>query len=104
MTPHLRGEHGPVAHRRAGQLSFSIAGDRGGSTFGLTRVYPRVATMEHMTERDVVTVRGLRKAYGTRVVVHELDLDVRAGAIVGLAACSAAGRATTDSIISGLMS
>ena len=35
-----------------------------------------------MSERDVVTVRGLRKVYGTRVVVDGLDLAVRAGEIV----------------------
>ena len=56
---------------RGSTTRFSILGYRRGSTCGLTRAHPRVATMEHMTERDVVTVRGLRKAYGTRVVVHE---------------------------------
>jgi len=60
--------------------------------------------MEHMTERDVVTVRGLRKAYGTRVVVHELDLDVRAGEIVGLAGANGAGKTTTVECIQGLRS
>jgi ABC-2 type transport system ATP-binding protein len=68
------------------------------------RVHPSVATMEHMTERDVVTVRGLRKAYGTRVVVHELDLDVRAGEIVGLAGANGAGKTTTVECIQGLRS
>src|ERR1700735_413404 len=57
-----------------------------------------------MTERDVVTVRGLRKAYGTRVVVHELDLDVRAGEIVGLAGANGAGKTTTVECIQGLRS
>ena len=37
-----------------------------------------------MSTSDVVTVRGLRKSYGTRVVVDGLDLDVPAGEIVGL--------------------
>jgi ABC-2 type transport system ATP-binding protein len=60
--------------------------------------------MEHMTEPDVVTVRGLRKAYGARVVVHELDLDVRAGEIVGLAGANGAGKTTTAECIQGLRS
>lgn len=37
-----------------------------------------------MNEPDVVTVRGLRKSYGARVVVDGLDLTVPAGEI----ACS----------------
>jgi ABC-2 type transport system ATP-binding protein len=58
--------------------------------------------MEHMTEPDVVTVRGLRKAYGPRVVVHNLDLDVRAGEIVGLVGANGAGKTTTVECIQGL--
>jgi len=37
-----------------------------------------------MNERNVVTVRGLRKSYGKRVVVDGVDLTVAAGEIVGL--------------------
>ena len=55
-----------------------------------------------MTECDVVTVRGLRKRYGTRVVVDGLDLDVRAGEIVGLAGANGAGKTTTVECIQGL--
>lgn len=55
-----------------------------------------------MDERDVVTVRGLRKTYGTRVVVDGLDLDVRAGEIVGLAGANGAGKTTTVECIQGL--
>jgi ABC-2 type transport system ATP-binding protein len=58
--------------------------------------------MEHMTERDVVTVRGLRKAYGARIVVHSLDLDVRAGEVVGLLGANGAGKTTTVECIQGL--
>jgi ABC-2 type transport system ATP-binding protein len=60
------------------------------------------ATIEHMTERDVVTVRGLRKAYGTRIVVESLDLDVRAGEVVGLLGANGAGKTTTVECIQGL--
>ena len=55
-----------------------------------------------MTERDVVTVRGLRKTYGARVVVDGLDLDVRAGEIVGLVGANGAGKTTTVECIQGL--
>jgi ABC-2 type transport system ATP-binding protein len=63
---------------------------------------PRVATIKHMTERDVVTVRGMRKAYGTRIVVDSLDLDVRAGEVVGLLGANGAGKTTTVECIQGL--
>ena len=55
-----------------------------------------------MSERDVVTVRGLRKAYGNRVVVDGLDLDVPAGEIVGLIGANGAGKTTTVECLQGL--
>jgi ABC-2 type transport system ATP-binding protein len=51
---------------------------------------------------EVVTVRGLRKAYGKRVVVDGLDLDVRAGEVVGLIGANGAGKTTTVECIQGL--
>jgi ABC-2 type transport system ATP-binding protein len=51
---------------------------------------------------DVVTVRGLRKAYGETVVVDGLDLDVPAGQIVGLTGANGAGKTTTVECIQGL--
>jgi ABC-2 type transport system ATP-binding protein len=60
-----------------------------------------VTRIEDMTERDVVTVRGLRKTYGARVVVDGLDLDVRAGEIVGLVGANGAGKTTTVECIRG---
>ena len=55
-----------------------------------------------MSEFDVVTVRGLRKSYGSRVVVDRLDLDVHAGEIVGLIGANGAGKTTTVECIQGL--
>jgi ABC-2 type transport system ATP-binding protein len=55
-----------------------------------------------MDKTQVVTVRGLRKAYGNRVVVDGLDLDVRAGEIVGLIGANGAGKTTTVECIQGL--
>ena len=55
-----------------------------------------------MAESDVVTVRGLRKTYRSRVVVDRLDLDVRPGEVVGLAGANGAGKTTTVECIQGL--
>ena len=50
----------------------------------------------------VVHVRGLRKSYGGRMVVHDLDLDVAAGEVVGLIGANGAGKTTTVEILQGL--
>jgi len=55
-----------------------------------------------MDKTQVVTVRGLRKAYRNRVVVDGLDLDVSAGEIVGLIGANGAGKTTTVECIQGL--
>ena len=55
-----------------------------------------------MNETDVVTVRGLSKSYGSRVVVDGVDLDVRAGEIVGLVGANGAGKTTTVECVQGL--
>jgi ABC-type transport system involved in cytochrome c biogenesis ATPase subunit len=58
--------------------------------------------MFFMHETDVVTVRGLRKSYGGRRVVDDLDLDVGAGEIVGLIGANGAGKTTTVECVQGL--
>jgi ABC-2 type transport system ATP-binding protein len=58
--------------------------------------------MDDMSESDVVTVRGLRKRYGGRTVVDDIDLDVPAGQIVGLIGANGAGKTTTVECIQGL--
>ena len=50
----------------------------------------------------VVTVRGLTKSYGGRVVVDALDLDVGAGEVVGLIGANGAGKTTTVECLQGL--
>src|SRR5215217_1100019 len=59
-----------------------------------------------MTRSDsssaAVTVRGLRKKYGDRVVVHDLDLDVAAGEVVGVIGANGAGKTTTVECLQGL--
>jgi ABC-2 type transport system ATP-binding protein len=51
---------------------------------------------------NVVTVRGLCKQYGNRVVVDGLDLDVPAGQIIGLIGANGAGKTTTVECLQGL--
>ena len=51
---------------------------------------------------DVVTVRGLRKLYGGRVVVDDLDLDVARGEVLGLIGANGAGKTTTVECLQGL--
>lgn len=57
---------------------------------------------DRMNNSEVVSVRGLRKAYGDRTVVAGLDLDVGAGEIVGLIGANGAGKTTTVECIQGL--
>jgi ABC-2 type transport system ATP-binding protein len=62
----------------------------------------RVGTINCMSETDVVTVRGLCKSYGDRLVVDGLDLVVHAGEVVGLIGANGAGKTTTVECIQGL--
>ncbi len=55
-----------------------------------------------MNTHEVVTVRGLRKSYGGRAVVSDLDLDVFAGEVVGLIGANGAGKTTTVECLQGL--
>ena len=50
----------------------------------------------------MVAVRGLRKTYGGRTVVDNVDLDVRPGEIVGIIGANGAGKTTTVECIQGL--
>ena len=46
-----------------------------------------------MTE-PLLRVRGLRKSYGDKVVLHDIDLDVAAGDVVCLIGSSGSGKST----------
>lgn len=50
----------------------------------------------------IVTVHGLRKTYGDRVVVDDVHLEIRAGEVVGLIGANGAGKTTTVECIQGL--
>ena len=48
-------------------------------------------------------VRGLRKNYGARRVVHDVSLDVASGEVVGLLGPNGAGKTTSFSMMVGLV-
>ena len=52
----------------------------------------------------ILNVRGLRKSYGARTVVHEAGLTVRNGEAVGLLGPNGAGKTTIFYMITGLVS
>ena len=53
--------------------------------------------------RSAVTVKGLRKAYGDRVVLDGIDLSIREGEIFALLGPNGAGKTTTVQILSTLI-
>ena len=52
---------------------------------------------------SLLQVRGLRKNYGARRVVHDVSLDVRSGEVVGLLGPNGAGKTTSFYMIVGLV-
>ncbi|MEU4240081.1 ATP-binding cassette domain-containing protein [Actinoplanes sp. NPDC026619] len=52
----------------------------------------------------MITVRGLRKSYGTQVVLDGLDLDVPRGTVFSLLGANGAGKTTAVKILSTLLS
>jgi lipopolysaccharide export system ATP-binding protein len=55
-----------------------------------------------LTEARVLRVAALTKSYGRRVVVHEVDLEIRQGEVVGLLGPNGAGKTTTFYMVVGL--
>ena len=53
--------------------------------------------------RSRMQVRGLRKNYGARRVVHDVSLDVMSGEVVGLLGPNGAGKTTSFYMIVGLV-
>lgn len=57
-----------------------------------------------MTAKDdppILSLRQIRKSYGSLAVLHGIDLDVRAGEVVALLGENGAGKSTLSNIISG---
>ncbi|TQC44019.1 ATP-binding cassette domain-containing protein [Rhodococcus sp. WS4] len=56
-----------------------------------------------MTTRSAITATGLRKAYGDKLVLDGLDLDIAEGTIFSLLGPNGAGKTTTVQILSTLI-
>jgi ABC-2 type transport system ATP-binding protein len=56
-----------------------------------------------MSIPPAITVRGLRKAYGEKVVIDGLDLDIPTGSIFALLGPNGAGKTTVVNILSTLV-
>ena len=56
-----------------------------------------------MTDPALITCRALMKCYGTFTAVAHLDLQVRAGEILGLVGANGAGKTSTLRCIAGIM-
>ena len=54
------------------------------------------------TRAPIVTVRGLRKSYGARQVLHDISFDVHAGEILGIVGRNGMGKTSTVEVIQGL--
>jgi ABC-2 type transport system ATP-binding protein len=52
---------------------------------------------------EAVTVHGLRKVFGSRVAVENLNLGIRAGEVFGLLGPNGSGKTTTIRMLCGLM-
>src|SRR4051812_729621 len=55
-----------------------------------------------MAADPVISVRGLRKSYGSNEAVKGIDFEVRAGEVFGLLGPNGAGKTTTIEILEGL--
>ena len=51
----------------------------------------------------MLDVRGLRKAYGDLVAVHDISFSLKAGEVLGLLGPNGAGKTTTVSMVAGLV-
>ncbi len=56
----------------------------------------------HRTDAPVIDVSGLSMAYGSRVVLREIDLQVARGEVIALLGPNGAGKTTTIEILEGL--
>jgi len=56
-----------------------------------------------ITTRSAITAAGLRKAYGDKVVLDGIDLDIAEGTVFSLLGPNGAGKTTTVQILSTLL-
>lgn len=74
-----------------------------GGSPGALEVRPaRQPSDDRASESEMLTITGLRKAYGPNQVLAGVDLTARSGEIVGLVGPNGAGKTTLVSIVAGL--
>ena len=52
--------------------------------------------------KDAIQIRGLKKSYGSHMVLNGLDLQIKKGEIFALLGVNGAGKTTTLECIEGL--
>ena len=57
--------------------------------------------MTNSSRTPILSLRGIRKAFGPIEVLHGMDLDIHAGEVVALLGENGAGKSTVSNIISG---
>src|SRR3954451_15582998 len=65
--------------------------------------YPGAADLIAQAAGQALVLRGLTKAFGERIAVDHIDLDVPAGSFFGLVGPNGAGKTTTLSMVTGLL-
>lgn len=73
-----------------------------GSLIGMNRTAPSGTVTDSVANVAVVSVRGLSKSYGGKLVLDDFDLDVHPGEVVGLIGANGAGKTTAVECIQGL--
>lgn len=79
------------------------AATTGGSTAAaaLSHAARPMPAGQPLDPQAAVSVRGLRKSFGRKDILHGLDFDIPEGSIVGLLGRNGAGKTTALSILSG---
>ncbi len=65
--------------------------------------YPGAEDLVRSVAGEAIALRGLTKAFGDRIAVDHVDLDVPAGSFFGLVGPNGAGKTTTLSMVTGLL-
>ncbi|MBK3562405.1 ATP-binding cassette domain-containing protein [Streptomyces sp. MBT62] len=67
----------------------------------LGTVGTRTRPPEHVGERSMIRLHGVGHTYGGVVALRDVDLDVRQGAVLGIAGANGAGKSTLAGILHG---